>query len=51
MGVDNLKKTIEIKYIHQVWNTDFTHLYYKEKEFYLSTVLDDVGKNVVGYKV
>jgi transposase InsO family protein len=51
MWVENFKKTTEITYIHQVWNTDFTHLYYKEKEFYLSTVLDDLGKNVVGYKI
>lgn len=51
MWVENLKKKMEVKYIHQVWNTDFTHLYYKEKEFYLSTILDELGKNVVGYKL
>jgi len=51
MGVENLKKSTKISTLHQVWNTDFTHLYYKEKEFYLSTILDDLGKNVVAYKV
>ena len=51
MWVENLKKVTEATSLHQVWNTDFTHLYYKEKEFYLSTILDDLGKNVVGYKV
>ena len=51
LWVNNLKKDTEVKHIHQVWNTDFTHLYYKEKEFYLSTILDDLGKNVVGYKI
>lgn len=51
MWVSNLKKDIEIQTQNQVWSTDFTHLYYKHREFYLATVLDEYGKNIVGYKI
>lgn len=49
MGVENKKKSLEIQHSHQVWSSDFTHLYYKEKEFYLATVLDEYSKEIVGY--
>lgn len=56
MWVRNLKKKIQeeweiIEWLNQVWNSDFTHLYYKEKEFYLATVIDEVWKNITGYKI
>ena len=51
MWVENLKKNTEIKKIHQVWSSDFTHLYYKDKEFYLATVLDEYSKKIVWYTV
>lgn len=49
MGVVNKKKELEVKYTHQVWNSDFTHLYYQEKEFYLATVIDEYSKEIVWY--
>lgn len=49
MGIENKKKKLEIQYTHQVWSSDFTHLYYKEKEFYLATVLDEYSKEIVWY--
>lgn len=49
MGVENKMKKQEVVAIHQVWSSDFTHLYYKEKELYLATVLDEYSKEIVGY--
>lgn len=56
MWVKNLKKEVQrqwitLSWVNKIWNSDFTHLYYKEKEFYLATVHDEYGKNIVGYKV
>lgn len=51
MWVKNLKKDIQIEKIHQVWSSDFTHLYYKWIEFYLATVLDEYSKKIVGYTI
>ena len=49
MWVENKKKTQPILSTHQVWSSDFTHLYYKEKELYLATVLDEYSKEIVWY--
>lgn len=51
MWVKNLKKEIINLQVNKVWNSDFTHLYYKEKELYLATILDDYSKQVVWYKL
>lgn len=51
MWVANIKKELEIKEVNQVWNSDFTHLYYKWIEFYLATVLDEYSKKIVWYKI
>ena len=51
MGVENIKKKTDILEVHQVWSSDFTHLYYKEIEFYLATVLDEYSKKIVGYTI
>lgn len=51
MWVQNEKKTLEIQKIHQVWNSDFTHIYYKNTELFLATVLDEYSKQIVWYKV
>lgn len=47
----NLRKDLEITRQNQIWSSDFTHLYYKQREFYLATVLDEYGKNIIGYKL
>ena len=49
MWVENKKKMVEITTSHQVWSSDFTHLYYQEKELYLATVLDEYSKEIVWY--
>lgn len=51
MAVENIKKTLEINTINKVWSTDFTHLYYKEKQFYLATVIDEYTKKIVWYSL
>ncbi len=51
MWVKNMKKELEIQEIHQVWNSDFTHIYYKNMELFLATVLDEYSKQVVGYQI
>lgn len=51
MWVENLKKDISVTETNQLWNSDFTHLYYKEKEFYLATILDEYWKNISGYRI
>jgi transposase InsO family protein len=51
MWVQNEKKTLEIQKIHQVWNSDFTHIYYKNTELFLATVLDEYSKQIVWYKI
>ena len=51
MWVKNTKKELFITTINQAWSSDFTHLYYKEKEFYLATVLDEYSKKIVWYAI
>jgi len=51
MWVENTKKNQEIVNSHQVWSSDFTHLYYLEKEIFLATVLDEYSKEVVWYSL
>lgn len=51
MWVENSKKWLEIHSVHQVWNSDFTHIYYKNMELFLATVLDEYSKQVVGYQI
>jgi transposase InsO family protein len=51
MWVANIKKEIKINNINQVWSSDFTHLYFKQVEFYLATILDEYSKEIVGYKI
>ena len=51
MWVKNLKKELDISKINQVWSWDFTHLFYKNIEFYLATVIDDYSKEIVWYKI
>ena len=51
MWVANLKKEMVINSLNQVWSSDFTHLYYKDIEFYLATVLDEYSKEIVWYKI
>lgn len=51
LWVKNIKKELEITKVNEVWSSDFTHLYYKEKEFYLATVLDEYGKSILWYKI
>jgi len=49
MWVKNLKKELKVQFIHQVWNSDFTHIYYRGTELFLATVLDEYSKQIVGY--
>ena len=49
MWVKNIKKDVTIDTVHQVWSSDFTHLYYQWIEFYLATVLDEYSKKIVWY--
>lgn len=49
MGVKNFKKELEVHFTHQVWNSDFTHIYYRGMELFLATVLDEYSKQIVGY--
>lgn len=51
MWVKNKKKNREISYVHQVWSSDFTHLYYQGIEFYLATILDEYSRKIVGYSI
>ena len=51
MWVANMKKELEIVKVNQVWSWDFTHLFYKNTEFYLATMTDDYSKEIVWYKV
>lgn len=51
MGVFNEKKSLEVTRVHQVWNSDFTHIYYKNTEMFLATVLDEYSKQIVLYKL
>lgn len=51
MWVENIKKETKIVWINQVWSSDFTHLFYKDTEFYLATVLDEYSKKIVGYTI
>lgn len=51
MWVKNFKKEYISDCINKIWNSDFTHLYYKEKELFLATILDDYSKQVVWYKL
>ena len=34
-----------------MWSSDFTHLFYKDTEFYLAKVLDEYSKKIVGYTI
>ncbi len=51
MWVKNFKKEFEVQCIHQVWNSDFTHIYYKGIELFLATILDEYSKQVVWYQI
>lgn len=51
MWVSNIKKDLTIVKPNQVWSSDFTHLYYKNIEFYLATVLDEYSKEIVWYQI
>lgn len=51
MWVENIKKNTHIVKINQVWSSDFTHLFYKDTEFYLATVLDEYSKKIVWYTI
>lgn len=51
MWVKNQKKSLEIQTVNQVWNSDFTHIYYKGNELFLATVLDEYSKQIVGYQI
>ena len=51
MWVENKKKDILIEKVHEVWSSDFTHLYWQGMEFYLATVLDEYSRKIVGYSL
>ncbi len=51
MWVGNMKKVITVQDTHQVWSSDFTHLYFKGMQFYVATVLDEYSKQIVGYSI
>jgi|GEM_PF-4818683 transposase InsO family protein len=46
-----MKKVITVQDTHQVWSSDFTHLYFKGMQFYVATVLDEYSKQIVGYSI
>lgn len=51
MWVINKKKGINISKVNQVWSSDFTHLYFKWKEFYLSTIIDEFSKEITWFNL
>lgn len=51
MWVKNHKKDVQVHYMHQVWNSDFTHIYYKGIELFLATILDEYSKQIVWYSI
>jgi putative transposase len=44
----NLLKTTLLVKIHQIWVTDFTYLWYKNRFIYVATVIDIYNREVVG---
>ena len=47
----NLLPTTNVTHINQVWVTDFTYLWYKNRFVYLATVIDIYNREVVGVSV
>ena len=44
----NLLTTIELVRINQIWVTDFTYLWYRNRFIYVATVIDIFNREVVG---
>jgi putative transposase len=36
---------------HEIWRSDFTHLYYRDYALHLATIIDEYGREIVSYKL
>lgn len=51
LPIPNLTKERQATMPHEIWRSDFTHLYYRDEQLHLATIIDEYSKEIVAYKL
>lgn len=51
LPIPNLTKERVALFPHEIWRSDFTHLYFRDEVLHLATIIDEYSKEIVAYKI